>query len=79
MLPLNIILQRSVFRLCLFLLYINDIVNELNGDYKLCLFADDNTVFIISDEPYKLKQQMTDATIALFNWFEANKLTTNTA
>ena len=69
--------QGSVLGPLLFLIYTNDIAKALNNDYKLRLFADDSNVFIVSDEPYKLKQQITNATKALFKWFEANKLTTN--
>ena len=66
--------QGSVLGPLLFLIYTNDIAKTLNNDYKLRLFADDSNVFIVSDEPYKLKQQITNATKALFKWFEANKL-----
>ena len=55
-----------VFGPLLFLIYTNDIAKAPNNDYKLRLFADDSNVFIVSDEPHKLKQQMTHATTALF-------------
>ena len=64
--------QGSVLAPLLFLIYTNDIAKAMNDDYKLRLFADDSNVFIVSDEPYKLKQQITNATKALFKWFEAN-------
>ena len=69
----------SVLGPLLFLIYTNDIANALDSDYKLRLFPDDRNVFIVSNEHHNLKQQMTNATKALFRWFEANKLTTNIA
>ena len=69
--------QGSVLRPLLFLIYTNDITNAISGNHKIKLFADDTNIFVTCDSPMVLKQEITTAIREVFQWFNANKLSTN--
>ncbi len=69
--------QGSVLGPLLFLIYTNDIVNNLTNNAKIWLFADDTNVFLSTNSPFELKQLMTEVLKDLFQWFSANILTIN--
>ncbi len=50
----NGVLQGSWLRPFPFLIHMNDI-SEITNNAKICLFADDTNIFIVSDDPNHLK------------------------
>ena len=61
----------------LFLLYTNDMPNCLPESHKTSLFADDSNIFITSQSPYTLKNELKIAMGRIPRWLEDNKLTVN--
>ena len=61
----------------LFLLYTNDMPNCLPESHKTRLFADDSNIFITSQSPYTLKNELKIAMGRILRWLEDNKLTVN--
>ena len=69
--------QGSVLGPLLFLLYTNDMPNCLPESHKTRLFADDSNIFITSQSPYTLKNELKTAIGRILRWLEDNKLTVN--
>ena len=69
--------QGSVLGPLLFLLYTNDMPNCLPESHKTRLFADDSNIFITSQSPYTLKNELKIAMGRILRWLEDNKLTVN--
>ena len=69
--------QGSVLGPLLFLIYTNDIINSVDIECKLRLFADDSNAFVSRKTPRELKIAITSILKKLFEWFAANKLTEN--
>ena len=53
---------------CFFLIFINDIVNELGSCLRL--FADDTSLFIIVDDPVSSAERLNADTIKILQWAE---------
>ncbi len=52
-------------------------IYEIAKDAKICLFADDTNVFIVSDDSILLKENAQNTLFELSEWFAANKLSQN--
>ncbi len=50
---------------------------EIAKHVKICLFADDTNVFIVSDGPIFSKKNTQNTLFDLSEWFAANKLSLN--
>ncbi len=68
--------QGSVLQPLVFLIYMNDI-GEIAKHAKICLFADDTNVSIVSDDHILLKENAQNTLFDLSEWFAANKLSLN--
>jgi hypothetical protein len=69
--------QGSVLGPLLFLLYTNDMVNAIDNNTKLRLFADDSNLFIAENNATILKTKIVTSLTSVFKWLSANKLTAN--
>lgn len=70
--------QGSVLGPLLFLVYVNDISNIVKqSNCKLRLFADDTNLFIVGNDPLKLKADTERVITTLFDWFRDNELSLN--
>ena len=61
--------QGSVLGPLLFLLYINDIVNDIGANIRL--FADDTSLFIIVDDPVTAAECLNADLSRISNWADA--------
>ncbi len=52
-------------------------IGEIAKHAKISLFADDTNVFIVSDDPIILKENVQNTMFDLSEWFTANKLSLN--
>ena len=66
--------QGSVLGPLLFIIYVNDIVNAVQG-MKIRLFADDTAFFIHGKDVDMIYNKMRDCLVRLSNWFKCNRLT----
>jgi len=76
------VLQRSVLRPLLFLLYINDITKitnstNNNNKSKLVLFTDNTSLIITSPNPVNHIKDINGAFKYISNWFKAHLLSLN--
>lgn len=69
--------QGTVLGPLLFLLYINDIVNVINGS-KIELFADDTMLYVTGNDLSHMKRTINSDLNQIFEWLCANKLSINT-
>ena len=60
---------------CFFLIFINDIVNEIGSCIRL--FADDTSLFIIVDDPVSSAEGLNADLIKLLQWAETWLVTSN--
>lgn len=70
--------QGSVLGPILFTLYINDI-KHLSNKYEIKLFADDTSLFCVSDNYVELESMANQALKDCHNWLRCNRLTLNIA
>ena len=68
--------QGSVLGPLLFLIYINDIVNCVEGAH-VRLFADDTAIFIHGKDLHKIYTDMQATVCKVKDWFVSNRLTLN--
>ena len=69
------VLQGSVLGPLLFIIYVNDIVNAVQGMKIRRLFADDTAFFIHGKDVDMIYNKMRDCLVRLRNWFKCNRLT----
>ena len=66
--------QGSVLGPLLFIIYVNDIVNAVQG-MKIQFFADDTAFFVHGKDVDMIYNKMRDCLVRLSNWFKCNRLT----
>ena len=66
--------QGSVLGPLLFIVYVNDIVNAVNG-VNIRLFADDTALFIHGKDVETIYNKMRDCLIRMSEWFKCTRLT----
>ena len=69
--------QGSLLGPLLFLVFINDIVNEIGSCIRL--FADDTSLFIIVDDPVASAERLNADIIKILQWAETWLVTFNTS
>ena len=69
--------QGSILGPLLFLIYINDLINDVSKVLDLILFADDTNIFFSHKDPIFLMELVNTGLQNLSCWFQANKLSIN--
>jgi hypothetical protein len=67
--------QGSILGPLLFILYVNDINNAIDGhETEIILFADDTSLFLHHKDPHVLIQHAEDELSNIYKWFTCNRL-----